>query len=200
MPRVKTEKKRREILDAAAAVFARKGFHATAVSDIADEVGMGLGTFYRYFENKLAVFHAVIEEVMAEVTAVLAHEQPDSSTTLFEYRAQVRRIGKSLFKAFQENRALARLLFVEAPGISEELNEALQAAVEFFGASTQAYLENGVRRGFLRKDLDCEVTALAINAVIFEGVRHIALSENQKVLDRWLRAVTALMFEGVAAR
>lgn len=199
MPRVKTEKKRRAILDAAATVFARQGYHATSVSQIADEVGMGLGTFYRYFENKLAVFHAVIEEVMAEVAQVLSHEQPDASDSLEAYRAQVQRIGHALFAAFQQNRALARLLFVEAPGISAELNDALQTAVQLLGASTQAYLENGVKKGFLRKDLDCELTALAINAVIFEGVRHVAAAEDDALLQRWLDAVTALMFRGVAA-
>ena len=66
MPRVKTEKKRREILEASAKVFSKHGFHAATVSQIADELGMGLGTFYRYFKSKLDVFHAVIEEVMGE--------------------------------------------------------------------------------------------------------------------------------------
>lgn len=199
MARVKTEKKRRAILDAAAVVFARHGYHAATVSLIADEVGMGLGTFYRYFENKLAVFHAVIEEVMGEVGEVLAPERPDASTTLDEYRAQVERIGRGLFAAFQANRALAKLLFVEAPGISKELNRELQEAVRFFGVATQAYLENGVARGFLRKDLDCEVTGLCVNALVFEGVRQLAAADGEASLERWLRAVSALLFQGVAA-
>jgi AcrR family transcriptional regulator len=204
MPRVKTEKKRREILDAAAVVFAKRGYHATNVSHIADHLGMGLGTFYRYFKSKLDVFHAVIEEVMAEVSKVLVDESATASTSLGEYRAQVERIGRMLFNAFQKNRALARLLFVEAPGISVELNEKLRATTAFFGVATGAYLENGKTRGFLRADLDTEVTALAINGIIFEGVRQLAEAEpaggNDALLDRWIDAILKLMFEGVAAR
>jgi AcrR family transcriptional regulator len=197
MPRVKTKQKRREILDAAARVFSKHGFHAATVAQIAEEQGIGLGTFYRYFESKLDVFHAVIDEVMGEVAAVLAPESATESQTLQAYRVQVERIGRGLFDAFQQNRALARLLFVEAPGISVELNEKLQATVMFFGIATQAYLENGVTRGFLREDLDVEVTALLVNSMVFEGVRQLAEKEDPAQLSRWTKAITALMFDGV---
>ena len=212
MARVKTEEKRRAILDAAAIVFARHGFHDTTVGQIAAELGMGLGTFYRYFKSKLDVFHAVIEEVMGEVTMVIASESPSASTTVGEYRAQVERIGRALFAAFQKNRSLARLLFVEAPGISAELNEKLQAAVTFFGISTQAYLDNGVARGFLRAGLDTQTTALLINSMIFAGGRHVAQASEStrersppsdpedKVLERWIAASTALLFEGISSQ
>jgi len=199
MPRVKTEQKRRAILDASARVFSKHGFHASTVAQIAEDEGIGLGTFYRYFDSKLDVFHAVIDEVMAEVAVVLAPESASASTTLDEYRAQVERIGRGLFDAFQQNRALARLLFVEAPGISQELNEKLKATVTFFGIATQAYLENGITRGFLRKDLDVEVTALLVNSMVFEGVRQLAANEAPAELARWTKAITALMFEGVRA-
>lgn len=201
MARVRTEEKRRAILEAAATVFARHGYHPTTVAQIAAELNMGLGTFYRYFKSKLAVFEAVIEEVMGEVTVVLASESPTASTTVEAYRAQVERIGRALFAAFQKNRTLARLLFVEAPGISHELNEKLQAAVKFFGVATQAYLDNGVARGFLKKSLDTEVTALLINSMIFEGVRHVAAEgEAAQVLERWITASTLLLFEGISLR
>ncbi|MBE2252606.1 MAG: TetR/AcrR family transcriptional regulator [Myxococcus sp.] len=196
---MKTEQKRRAILDASARVFSKHGFHASTVAQIAEDEGIGLGTFYRYFDSKLDVFHAVIDEVMAEVAVVLAPESASASTTLDEYRAQVERIGRGLFDAFQQNRALARLLFVEAPGISQELNEKLKATVTFFGIATQAYLENGITRGFLRKDLDVEVTALLVNSMVFEGVRQLAANEAPAELARWTKAITALMFEGVRA-
>lgn len=96
---------------------------------------------------------------------------------------------------------LASCAFVEAPGISAELNEQLQAAVSFFGVSTQAYLDNGVARGFLRGGLDTEITALAINSMIFEGVRHVAgAGESTAVLERWIAATATLMFEGISIR
>ena len=44
--------KRRLILDAAVRVFARQGFHACRVSDIADEAGVAYGLVYHYFRSK----------------------------------------------------------------------------------------------------------------------------------------------------
>ena len=46
------EDKRRLILDAAVRVFARQGFHACRVSDIADEAGVAYGLVYHYFASK----------------------------------------------------------------------------------------------------------------------------------------------------
>ena len=44
--------RRRAILDAAVKVFARQGFHACRVSDIADEAGVASGLLYHYFPSK----------------------------------------------------------------------------------------------------------------------------------------------------
>ncbi len=47
--------RRNQILDAAAKVFAEKGFHPTTIKDIAAEAGIAHGTIYNYFENKTAL-------------------------------------------------------------------------------------------------------------------------------------------------
>src|SRR5262245_29388910 len=64
------------LLQAAARVFARKGFEATQTTDIAAEAGVAAGAFYLYFADKRAVFVEVVsnhlrqshEEVMAKLT------------------------------------------------------------------------------------------------------------------------------------
>ena len=50
--RTKAPDKRRLILDAAVRVFARQGFHACRVSDIADEARVAYGLVYHYFASK----------------------------------------------------------------------------------------------------------------------------------------------------
>jgi TetR/AcrR family fatty acid metabolism transcriptional regulator len=62
--------KRRLILDAAVRVFARQGFHACRVSDIADEAGVAYGLVYHYFASKDEVLDTLFLErwnVMLEV-------------------------------------------------------------------------------------------------------------------------------------
>jgi TetR/AcrR family transcriptional regulator, fatty acid metabolism regulator protein len=54
--------KRRLILDAAVRVFARQGFHACRVSDIADEAGVAYGLVYHYFSSKDEVLDTLFLE------------------------------------------------------------------------------------------------------------------------------------------
>jgi TetR/AcrR family transcriptional regulator, fatty acid metabolism regulator protein len=72
--------KRRLILDAAVRVFARQGFHACRVSDIADEAGVAYGLVYHYFDSKDEVLDVLFLErwnVMLElIKDVDAQELP----------------------------------------------------------------------------------------------------------------------------
>ncbi len=54
--------KRRMILDAAVRVFARRGFYACRVSDIADEAGVAYGLVYHYFASKEEVLDTLFLE------------------------------------------------------------------------------------------------------------------------------------------
>jgi TetR/AcrR family fatty acid metabolism transcriptional regulator len=55
--------RRNQILDAAARVFAEKGFHPTTIKDIAREAGLADGTLYNYFENKTALLLGIMERM-----------------------------------------------------------------------------------------------------------------------------------------
>ena len=49
-----------DILEAAFLEFSERGYHQTAISDIAKRLGIGHGTFYRHFENKRDISQHVI--------------------------------------------------------------------------------------------------------------------------------------------
>jgi len=51
--------KRRKLLDAALKIFAERGYHGTAVPEVAEAAGVGTGTLYHYFEHK----HQLVNEV-----------------------------------------------------------------------------------------------------------------------------------------
>ena len=55
------EGRRTEILAAAKKVFARNGYHATTVADIAKAARLSYGSIYWYFDSKDALFHALME-------------------------------------------------------------------------------------------------------------------------------------------
>ena len=53
---------RTRILDAARSCFGESGFHGASIAAIADAAGMSQGLIYRYFTNKAAIVHAIVEE------------------------------------------------------------------------------------------------------------------------------------------
>lgn len=66
---------RARLVDAAARVFARRGFRAASVEEIAEEAGYSHGAVYSNFEGKSDLFLAVFEDYMAERVRELAETQ-----------------------------------------------------------------------------------------------------------------------------
>jgi AcrR family transcriptional regulator len=63
--------KRRRILDAALEVFAARGYHGTAVPEVAAAAGVGTGTLYRYFAHKEALVNEVYRDAKQRLRVAL---------------------------------------------------------------------------------------------------------------------------------
>jgi AcrR family transcriptional regulator len=77
------EETRRELISAAAKVFARGGFHGASVEQIAAEAGYSTGAIYWHFEGKedlfLAVYEAFAAGLASDIEEVFAHGHGDLS-------------------------------------------------------------------------------------------------------------------------
>lgn len=194
----RAEARREEILDAAQRIFAAKGYNATSISDVAEYLGIGHGTFYRYFENKQDIAAQVLDRAILEIASALTDEDPRGSDTLDQYRQQTTRIMHRMFALLEERPDAFALLHVQSVAIDAE---ATHQSVRTFAEHTEAFLVNGVEKGFLRCDLDVEITAQALVGLIFEGTRRAVSEETPRaVIERWITAGVALMFDGVSAQ
>jgi AcrR family transcriptional regulator len=61
------EEKRNLIMDTALKHFAREGYHATTINDIAKHAGISKGLMYNYFKSKETLLKAIIERSVMEV-------------------------------------------------------------------------------------------------------------------------------------
>lgn len=192
----RADAKREEILDAAQSMFTEKGYHETGIADIAAELGMGHGTFYRYFANKQDIAAKVLERAIMNIASAIADEDPTASNSVDEYREQTRRIMFNMFELLDAQPEVFHLLHVQSLAID---SDALHGSFEAFSTHTQRFLENGVAKGFLRPGLDVEITAQALVGLIFEGTRRaIAEGAPRELWTRWIEAGVALMFDGVS--
>ena len=109
--------RRNQILDAAAKVFAEKGFHPTTIKDIAVEAGIAHGTIYNYFENKTALLLGIFDRMKASVIQENIPLAPDG----IDLRTFIRTfIALPLISLKKDNFALFRIVISEMM-VNEEL-------------------------------------------------------------------------------
>lgn len=70
--RTRRDRTKERLLDAAAGVFAARGFHGASVEDVAAEAGLTKGAVYSNFDSKEALFLALLDREVAQLHEVLA--------------------------------------------------------------------------------------------------------------------------------
>lgn len=103
-------RRRTEILNAAALAFADLGFASTDVQVIADRVGVGKGTVYRYFATKEALFLAAVERGLQDLTERVDSAIADPSA---DPLALVEIAIRTYFRFFHERPEMAELFIQE---------------------------------------------------------------------------------------
>ncbi|MFD4457860.1 TetR/AcrR family transcriptional regulator [Nocardia sp. NPDC058480] len=191
---------RREIVDTAFDCFAEKGYHATGIADIATRLGIGHGTFYRYFANKRDIIDHVIDEVSGRIFGALDDDiEPESASTISEYAALIDRIGDSLNRVLLDDPRTAHLLLFHATGIDDELTERVYGLVDVTEILMTRYLEHGVRIGYLRADIDTANTAKAALGMIVAGLVAGMRTPDPASMAVYSHAVRRLFIDGVRA-
>lgn len=189
-----------EIIQAAFAEFSVRGYHQTGIADIAKRLGIGHGTFYRYFENKRDILEHVINEVSRQIMDTLAAENaPGAAGSLEEYREQCRRIGNRFVEVVAEKPDMIRMVLFEATSVDAEMTNRIMLLQDFGARITAEYLAHGVKLGFLRADLDTEATSHAVIGLLLGGALRLLYQPNDLEGQRRLvEASLMLLIDGVA--
>src|SRR5579872_1022472 len=82
--------RQQEILDAAAFLFAKHGYADTDTQLLADKLGVGKGTLYRYFPSKEALFLAAADRVMRDLCGAVDASIADISDPIEEIAEAIR--------------------------------------------------------------------------------------------------------------
>ncbi len=90
--------RREQLLEVALDVFARAGYHATSMNDVAEAAGVTKPVLYQHFESKRELYQALLDEVGARMlTAIVAAtaDAPDGrSQTEVGFRAYFRWVAE----------------------------------------------------------------------------------------------------------
>jgi TetR/AcrR family transcriptional regulator, fatty acid metabolism regulator protein len=156
------EEKRRLLLDAAVRVFARKGYHASRVGDIAEEAGVAYGLLYHYFGSKEEVLRTVFRETWRELIQTIKSVEETGDPP----REQLRKVAEILLRSWRREPDLVRVLVLEvtrSPHLPGEMDE----IVESF-AAIQEIVERGQADGSIRADLDARLASYVFYGAVEE--------------------------------
>jgi AcrR family transcriptional regulator len=109
--RLKGDERRRVIIDAALALFARKGFRGTTTKEIAEAAGCSEATIFKYFTSKDELYSAILEVKSAiEETMARAAEAAAKNDDAGVFRA----VGLEALTRTEQDPSLMRLLLYSA--------------------------------------------------------------------------------------
>jgi TetR/AcrR family transcriptional regulator, fatty acid metabolism regulator protein len=156
------EDKRRLILDAAVRVFARKGYHASRVGDIAEEAGVAHGLLYHYFRSKEELLETIFRETWRDVLdAVQVVEETDETA-----RERLAGVAKILLRAWRRDPDLVRVLVREVTR-STALQRRVGEIDEAF-AALERILAGGQEDGEFRADVDPRMVSYVFYGAVEE--------------------------------
>lgn len=188
---------RDSLLDAAARVFARSGYHAASVDEVAQEAGFSTGALYSNFEGKedlfLALLQQMIERQVAEVADAIA-ERPtltDRARGGADYWTRFLGREPELFQLFMEFWAYA----IRNPEVRPRF--ALRYAE--VRAALARLIEDGARELGEELTRPAEEIATAVDALA-DGFALQKLADPDSVPDELFAESLAMLLEGARVR
>jgi AcrR family transcriptional regulator len=192
----RTTDRRRELLDAAVRVFARNGFRAARVGDIAEEAGVAHGLLYHYFRSK----DEVLETIFRETWQLLQADLERIEAAGVPLREQLRRFARIYLGSWLMTPELIGVLVREvarSPDVGERVDEIRGVFV-----ALRRMIESARGRGEVRADCDATFAAWAVYGALEEILTGWVLGQlpaEEEDVERAVSTVVEVAWAGLAA-
>lgn len=157
-PKRKVHKRRREIFDAAARVFAERGYHGASTQDIADLLGMRQASLYYYFDSK----ETALEEVCALGTAGFLDRGEEIMKSGASAEEKLTQLLIAHVAPLEERADYMRTFLNERKWLPMESRRRIGRMSRRLEAIFERVIRDGMKSGEFRGDLNPRMTALAL--------------------------------------
>jgi len=184
---------REDILEAATACFAERGYHLTKVDDIAERAGLSKGAVYWHFANKRDLFLALLDqETYQRMAPALASgaDAPDGPSA-------IHRISEAFLAQAPTSLPVIELTleYLAQASRDDELRGRLELMYQAFSDQLSAIVEQGVQEGTFR-DVGAQEAAGFIAATL-DGLLLQKVVRPEMDLPAMWRAAEDLIMEGL---
>jgi TetR/AcrR family fatty acid metabolism transcriptional regulator len=198
MPAVSQEEKRRQILEAAVRAFARKGYHACRVGEIAEEAGVAYGLVYHYFGSKEEVLQTIFRDTWTQMLARISELEAEGDPA----GEQVRKVTALILRTWIRDPDLVRVLVREVTRSPEQLQQQINEIGHAYEA-LERIVRRGQESGEFRRELDPQLAATIFYGALEEvltGWVMGQLSGGEDEVAKAEQAVVALLCDGLLTR
>ncbi|HOC92288.1 MAG TPA: TetR/AcrR family transcriptional regulator [bacterium] len=186
--------RRKQIFEAAIKVFARKGYHAATVSEIAREAGLGKGTLYEYIRSKKEMLFLVAEEGHAMILAEIDEIAKQDLSPLEKWRGAIS-VQLRLMDRYKET---ATAVLPQILGMSEHENSRLVQMNEKYIEKFSTIYEEGVAAGVFRQVDSMLLNVLVCNFCVLWG-NSPEMREYCGSVDKFEDFLMDVIFKGIIA-
>ena len=173
------QEQRNQAIQAAAAVFAEKGFHGSSTRDIAERLGIKQGSLYYYFKSKEEALGEVclygIENYVSRMQSIASSEQP--------FEAKLLATVMSHLTSYRERNEALKVHNDERLYLPEEKRTRLKELGSRYRQRLEEIFEEGVKANAVRGDIDCHFAAQAVIALCNAWGDHIVRDPALDVMD-----------------
>ncbi len=158
--------RRRAILDAAVKVFARQGFHACRVSDIADEAGVAYGLLYHYFPSK----DDVLSTLFLERWGVMLQMIRDVDRQPRPAREKLAAIASFIVDSYRHDPELMKVIIVEVTRAANSFGQTHLEQIRQAYLLIAAIVTKAQEQGVFKADIDAEFAAMTFYGAIEQAL------------------------------
>ncbi|MFC5731433.1 MULTISPECIES: TetR/AcrR family transcriptional regulator [Nocardioides] len=186
--------RREELLAIAARLFAEKGFRNTTVRDIADAAGILSGSLYHHFDSK----ESMVDEILSTFQNELFGQYDEILASSEDARAKLERAVRVSFEAIDKHPHEVAIFQNDADHLGSFSRFGYLA--DRNTQSRQVWvtlIEEGMRTGVLRPDLDVTLTYRFIRDTVWVAVRWYRPGRgltHSDVADQYVR----ILLDGIA--
>ncbi|MBP1713626.1 MAG: transcriptional regulator, TetR family [Deltaproteobacteria bacterium] len=191
---MKDATKHHKIIQAAAKVFAAKGFYNSRVSEIAKEANVADGTIYLYFKNKDGILISLFEEEFGRIVENIRKELSRENNAL----DKIRRFAFAHLSIVSDTPHLAEVLGVEVRQSGKFMKEYINRPFMDYLNLVRSIFVEGQESGLIRKDLTPGVMKRALFGALDEMGRYWILSSRKKhKVEEAARQISEVFIRGV---
>ena len=193
MARRRSDDKKRRILQAAVKVFARKGYFAAKVSEVAREAQVADGTIYLYFKNKEHLLTSLFDEVMSEYVSRAKRDV----AAVEGAPARLRLLAQHHLGGLGRDRDLAVVFQVELRQSTAFMERFTASWLKEYFDLVGEVVAAGQREGTIRPDLPRKLIVKAFFGTLDEMVTSWVIGGKDYDLAQLAAPVVDLLLRGV---